>query len=97
MNDLPQTHLASIDHALDGAESSIPDVRTVVHLHGQKVLGDMLHVLSTYEVRHAAADSKPFVRGLNSFQLLQNGNRWWIFSIEWQPETSQLKLPEKYL
>jgi spore coat protein A len=33
-NDLPEVHLFPIDHTVHGAESDIPDVRTVVHLHG---------------------------------------------------------------
>jgi spore coat protein A len=40
LNDLPAEHLlkTAIDHTLHGAESDLPDVRTVVHLHGAKVL-----------------------------------------------------------
>ncbi|MDN3015237.1 multicopper oxidase [Paenibacillus sp. BSR1-1] len=33
-NDLPARHLFPIDHTVHGAEKQIPDVRTVVHLHG---------------------------------------------------------------
>jgi spore coat protein A len=33
-NRLPKQHLFAIDHNIHGAESSIPDVRAVVHLHG---------------------------------------------------------------
>jgi spore coat protein A len=40
VNELPSTHLFPIDHTLHGAEPSVPDVRTVVHLHGAKVLPD---------------------------------------------------------
>jgi spore coat protein A, manganese oxidase len=36
-NELPQRHLFTIDHNLDGAEGDKPDVRAVVHLHGGKV------------------------------------------------------------
>lgn len=39
-NSLPSTHFLPIDHTIHGAESSLPDVRTVVHLHGHKVLPD---------------------------------------------------------
>jgi spore coat protein A len=39
-NDLPSHHFLPIDHTIHGAESTVPDVRTVVHLHGAKVLGD---------------------------------------------------------
>jgi len=59
--------------------------------------GKIVHVWSTYEVRHAEADAKPFVRGVNSFQLFNDGKRWWIFSLVWQPETAKLALPDDLL
>jgi len=39
-NELPDRHFLPIDHTIHGAESSMPEVRTVVHLHGAKVLAD---------------------------------------------------------
>ena len=33
-NELPQRHFLPIDHSLHGAEASLPEVRSVVHLHG---------------------------------------------------------------
>jgi|HubBroStandDraft_1064217.scaffolds.fasta_scaffold08319_2 spore coat protein A len=33
-NELPQRHFLTIDHTLHGAEASLPEVRSVVHLHG---------------------------------------------------------------
>ena len=33
-NQLPSRHIFAIDHALHGAEKTLPDVRAVVHLHG---------------------------------------------------------------
>jgi spore coat protein A len=33
-NELPLRHFLPIDHTLHGAESSLPEVRSVVHLHG---------------------------------------------------------------
>ncbi|HZF11449.1 MAG TPA: hypothetical protein VFE33_21875 [Thermoanaerobaculia bacterium] len=59
--------------------------------------GKIRHVWSTYEGRHAAADAKPFVRGINSFQLFFDGKRWWIFNVVWQPETTKLTLPAEDL
>ena len=35
-NELPEKHFLPIDHKLHGAEASLPEVRTVVHLHGAK-------------------------------------------------------------
>jgi spore coat protein A, manganese oxidase len=39
-NDLPSKHLLAIDPVIHGAETDKPDVRTVVHLHGAKVMPD---------------------------------------------------------
>jgi len=36
INDLPQKHFLPIDHHLHGAESEMPEVRSVVHVHGAK-------------------------------------------------------------
>jgi hypothetical protein len=54
-------------------------------------------VFSTYESRHAAADPKPFARGINSFQLFNDGKRWWVVTIYWQEESAETPLPKKYL
>ncbi|CAN5476927.1 hypothetical protein BH10ACI3_BH10ACI3_08370 [soil metagenome] len=59
--------------------------------------GNIAQVFSTYESRHAANDAKPFARGINSFQLLNDGKRWWILTIYWQAETPDNKIPDKYL
>ena len=54
-------------------------------------------VFSTYESRHAAADAKPFERGINSFQLMNDGRRWWIVTIFWQGETPESPIPQEFL
>lgn len=59
--------------------------------------GAVTHIFSTYESRRKADDEKPFARGINSFQLLKDGDRWWIVSIYWQSETPTLPIPAKYL
>ena len=59
--------------------------------------GRIAHVWSMYESRHNPNDAEPFIRGINSIQLFNDGNRWWILSIYWQHESSQHPLPEKYL
>jgi spore coat protein A, manganese oxidase len=40
LNELPDRHFLPIDHTIHGAEPDLPDVRTVVHLHGAKALSD---------------------------------------------------------
>ena len=59
--------------------------------------GRIAQVWSTYESRHDPSEAKPFMRGINSFQLFNDGERWWILSIYWQHESKQHPLPEKYL
>jgi hypothetical protein len=59
--------------------------------------GQIAHVFSTYESRHKAEDAKPFMRGINSIQLMHDGKRWWIVSVYWEHESPNNPLPEKYL
>jgi hypothetical protein len=59
--------------------------------------GGLAHAFSTYESRRAKDEEKPFMRGINSFQLLFDGTRWWVVTIAWQAETPETPLPEKYL
>jgi hypothetical protein len=37
------------------------------------------------------------MRGINSFQLLNDGKRWWVISIYWLAETPDNPIPAKYL
>jgi hypothetical protein len=59
--------------------------------------GQIAHVWSTYESRHDPSDPKPFMRGINSIQLFNDGKRWWILSIYWQHEGARHRLPQEYL
>jgi hypothetical protein len=59
--------------------------------------GQIAHVWSTYESRHSPDESEPFMRGINSFQLFNDGARWWIINIFWQHESSAHRIPEKYV
>lgn len=59
--------------------------------------GGLTHVFSTYDSRHTAADPEPFARGINSIQLFDDGQRWWIVSVYWQSETPAFPLPADYL
>ena len=59
--------------------------------------GQIAHVWSTYESRHDPSEPAPFMRGINSIQLFDDGNRWWILSIYWQHESAEHPLPKKYL
>jgi hypothetical protein len=58
--------------------------------------GNIVQVFSAYEARHTLKDEKPFVRGINSIQLFNDGKRWWVMSIAWSPETPEHPLPKQY-
>ena len=59
--------------------------------------GHIAHVWSTYESRHSEDDPEPFMRGINSIQLLYDDTRWWIVTIYWQHESTADPIPAKYL
>ncbi|HYJ06755.1 MAG TPA: hypothetical protein VEX43_16585 [Chthoniobacterales bacterium] len=59
--------------------------------------GHIAHAWSTYESRHHPEDPEPFMRGINSIQLFNDGTRWWIVNIYWQHESAADPIPAKYL
>jgi len=59
--------------------------------------GNIAHLFSTYESRHGKDDEKPFARGINSIQLMNDSKRWWIVTVFWQGEDPKNPLPEEYL
>jgi len=59
--------------------------------------GMIAHIFSTYESRRRESDTEPFARGINSFQLMNDGNRWWVVSIYWQSEGAENPIPSRYL
>jgi hypothetical protein len=58
---------------------------------------NIAHLFSTYESRHAKDDAKPFARGINSIQMMNDGKRWWILTVFWQAEDDKNQLPAEYL
>lgn len=62
-----------------------------------ETFANIAHAFSVYEGRHDTADPKPFVRGINSIQLMNDGKRWWVVTIFWQAEDPANPIPQKYL
>jgi hypothetical protein len=62
-----------------------------------ETFGSIAHLFSTYESRHKPDDPQPFQRGINSIQLMNDGQRWWVVTIFWQGEDREHPLPQKYL
>ena len=58
--------------------------------------GDVAHVFSTYQ-KHFWGSDQILGRGINTFQLVQNGGRWWIAGIAWDEENGAGPIPAEYL
>ena len=59
--------------------------------------GNITQVFSTYESYKNKSDTEPFMRGINSIQLLNDGNRWWVINIYWMQESETNPIPSEYL
>ncbi|WP_347922091.1 hypothetical protein [Pontimicrobium sp. SW4] len=59
--------------------------------------GNITQVFSTYESYRSKNNKEPFMRGINSIQLLNDGNRWWILNIYWMQESEENPIPRQYL
>ena len=59
--------------------------------------GNIAHLMSAYESKRTASDAQPFARGVNSFQLMYDGARWWVVTIFWQGETPDNPIPAKFI
>ncbi len=67
-----------------------------IHRETQQ-FGNLVHVFSTYQSFYSETDETPFMRGINSIQLLYDNNRWWIVNIYWTNETELNPIPKAYL
>jgi hypothetical protein len=61
------------------------------------VFGNIAHVFSSYASFKKLDDKEPFARGINSFQLMNDGKRWWVVTIYWQGESPENPIPKEYL
>lgn len=57
--------------------------------------GHIAHVWSSFDVRDGL-DMAPRARGVNSFQLMDDGKRWCILSATWDIETPDHPLPPQF-
>jgi hypothetical protein len=60
-----------------------------------QTFGTVTQVFSSYESRHALGEA-PFARGINSIQMVNDGNRWWIVNILWDEERPDNPLPKDF-
>jgi hypothetical protein len=58
----------------------------------------MIQIFSAYEGRFRKEDPKPFIRGINSIQVVRIENdRWAVVSIVWDTERPEAPIPEKLI
>jgi hypothetical protein len=62
-----------------------------------QTFGNITQVFSTYESFRSEKDTEPFMRGINSIQLLFDGQRWWVVNIYWTQESEENPIPNQYL
>jgi hypothetical protein len=62
-----------------------------------ETFGNVVHVFSAYDSKHAQSDAQPFARGVNSIQLYNDGTRWWVVTIMWDSERPDNPIPARYL
>ncbi|WP_299782514.1 hypothetical protein [uncultured Formosa sp.] len=68
------------------------EIHRIVH-----TFGNITQVFSTFEAYHSEEDKEPFMKGINSIQLLFDGNRWWIINLLWANETKDKPIPSEFL
>ena len=54
--------------------------------------GRMTHVYESYGLHHTR-DGQPFVRGVNSWELLFDGSRYYVLQVYWDTERPENPLP----
>ncbi|NVK53554.1 MAG: hypothetical protein HWD85_11515 [Flavobacteriaceae bacterium] len=59
--------------------------------------GNIAQVFSTYEAYNHNNKTTPFMKGINSIQLLYDNNRWWIINIYWQQASKKHPIPKEFL
>lgn len=62
-----------------------------------QLFGNIAHVFSTYEAKKSKTDTEPFMRGINSIQLFNDGTRWYVLNIFWTQESKENPIPKEYL
>ena len=67
------------------------EIRRVV-----KTFGNITHVFSSYESRYTQ-DGPVIARGINSIELFNDGNRWWIAAAIWDVERPDNPIPPDML
>ncbi|MEK6398049.1 MAG: hypothetical protein V4734_08180 [Terriglobus sp.] len=55
--------------------------------------GHLTHVYESYAIYHTPTDTTPQARGVNSWELLNDGTRYWILQVYWDTERPDNPIP----
>lgn len=96
----PRYQVLTVEEFVESATASFAERgfwEREIHAETER-FGDLAHVLSTYETweTRPSADAEPVARGINSFQLWHDGERWWIVDIYWHGEREDAPIPDHY-
>lgn len=93
-----QTAILGLDDFARSFAGAVPRGVYEEEIHRRSELfGDIAHVWSVYEIRAAPDSEQVQVRGINSLQLVFDGQRWWVASGVFQNEGEGVRLPREYL
>lgn len=59
--------------------------------------GHIAQVASTYVIKESPKAEDYKIRGINLFQVYNDGKRWWIMNCIWENELEGMKIPKEYL
>lgn len=109
---LPDARLAVVHKAEDGSYTprilTVDDWIDAVAKRGSEAFyerqikvqadsyGHFASLWSTYEIRDTP-DGKATVTGINSVQAVNDGKRWHVLTVLWEPDTTAGPVPKKYM
>ncbi len=81
---------------LDGLKAKQGTYEETLAKHAE-TFGDMTHVYASFQLKAARDAAKPDARGMNSYELLHSGDRYYIVQIYWDFERPSNPIPANYL
>ena len=59
--------------------------------------GSLVQIFSTYESKLLSSDAPPPQRGVQSIQVVREGDRWLVLNVLWEVESARSPIPPNYL
>ena len=88
------TVLSMEDYIARPGSGAPPSFYEIPIAYDVQSFGRMTHVYESYGLHHTKDDA-PYVRGINSFELLSDGSRYYVLQVFWDTERPDNPLPAK--